>query len=168
LISGGKVAENSSVCAARQSAEDALHVGQEAHVEHAVGFVEDEDLDAETQRARSSGRAGGPAWRSGCRRRGAALDLRLHADAAEDAVRARQVLGRRADALGTCAASSRVGVRISARGRAAGAGALGDRRCSSGRAKAAVLPVPVWARPSRSRPSSSGGMAGAWIGRRRS
>jgi len=30
--------------------------------------------------------------------------------------------------------------------------------CNSGRAKAAVLPVPVWATPSKSRPSSSGGM----------
>ena len=34
----------------------------------------------------------------------------------------------------------------------------------SGSAKAAVLPVPVWAVPSRSRPSSSGGMDWAWMG----
>ena len=36
--------------------------------------------------------------------------------------------------------------------------------CSSGRPKAAVLPVPVWAMPRRSRPASSAGMARAWMG----
>ena len=34
-----------------------------------------------------------------------------------------------------------------------------------GKAKATVLPVPVWARPSTSRPNRAGGMASAWIGR---
>ena len=38
------------------------------------------------------------------------------------------------------------------------------RRCSSGSANAAVLPVPVAAWPSRSRPSISGGIASRWIG----
>ena len=33
-----------------------------------------------------------------------------------------------------------------------------------GMAKAAVLPVPVWAQPMRSRPKSTGGMAWAWMG----
>ena len=33
-----------------------------------------------------------------------------------------------------------------------------------GRAKAAVLPVPVWAMPSRSLPAMTPGMAWAWIG----
>ena len=37
-------------------------------------------------------------------------------------------------------------------------------RDSSGSAKAAVLPVPVWARPSTSLPASRGGMQAAWIG----
>ena len=37
-------------------------------------------------------------------------------------------------------------------------------RCNSGRAKAAVLPVPVWAWPSTSRPPSSSGIVRAWIG----
>lgn len=31
-------------------------------------------------------------------------------------------------------------------------------------AKAAVLPVPVWANPTTSRPAISGGMVAAWIG----
>ena len=51
----------------------------------------------------------------------------------------------------TCAASSRVGSRIRVRGMRARA-----RPCSStvsiGSVKAAVLPVPVWAMPSTSRP----------------
>jgi hypothetical protein len=33
-----------------------------------------------------------------------------------------------------------------------------------GRVKAAVLPVPVWAIPSTSRPCRATGMASAWIG----
>ena len=37
-------------------------------------------------------------------------------------------------------------------------------RSSTGRAKAAVLPVPVAAWPTRSRPSSSGGIVSRWIG----
>jgi hypothetical protein len=36
-------------------------------------------------------------------------------------------------------------------------------RCSKGSAKAAVLPEPVGARPSRSWPRSSGGMASTWM-----
>ena len=40
----------------------------------------------------------------------------------------------------------------------------GSIRCRIGNAKAAVLPVPVWAWPMTSRPSSNGGMAAAWIG----
>jgi hypothetical protein len=35
---------------------------------------------------------------------------------------------------------------------------------STGSANAAVLPVPVWAWPSTSRPSSIAGMVAAWIG----
>ena len=61
------------------------------------------------------------------------------------------------------AASSRVGVRIRARmGRP---WALRPLSCwRMGAAKAQVLPVPVWAQPSTSRPVSAGGMAFAWMG----
>ena len=63
-----------------------------------------------------------------------------------------------------CSASSRVGVRISARmAPFLGAGRLASS-WSMGSAKAAVLPVPVWAQPIRSRPASTGGMAPAWMG----
>ena len=42
-ITGGMVAEKSSVCSpARQAGDDSFEVGKEAHVEHAVGFVEHE------------------------------------------------------------------------------------------------------------------------------
>ena len=41
---------------------------------------------------------------------------------------------------------------------------LRSMRHSSGSANAAVLPVPVCAWPSTSRPSSSGGIAASWIG----
>ena len=46
LISSENVAENSRFCRRlRQQREHALDVADEAHVEHAVGFVEHEDLD---------------------------------------------------------------------------------------------------------------------------
>ena len=45
-IGGGMVAEKNSVCrCVGQFADDAADVVDEAHVEHAVGFVEHEDLD---------------------------------------------------------------------------------------------------------------------------
>ena len=50
-----------------------------------------------------------------------------------------------------------VGARMSARMCRAGFSAA--RRWRIGKAKAAVLPVPVWAMPQRSRPWSAGGMA---------
>ena len=56
--------------------------------------------------------------------------------------------------------SSRVGARISARTRrGAGGWPMSSRRCRRGRPKAAVLPVPVWARPIRSAPFMMWGMA---------
>ncbi len=43
-----------------------------------------------------------------------------------------------------------------------GRGRRGGSR--TGRAKAAVLPVPVWAEPMRSRPDRTMGMARSWMG----
>ena len=64
-----------------------------------------------------------------------------------------------------CTASSRVGARMSAR-QVFGLGRPLRPRiaCTIGRPKAAVLPVPVCATPSRSRPSSCAGIEAAWIG----
>ncbi len=64
------------------------------------------------------------------------------------------------NASATCSASSRVGARISAWGTFRST----SRRDRIGIANAAVLPVPVWARPTTSLPSSSVGMVAAWIG----
>ncbi len=63
----------------------------------------------------------------------------------------------------TWAASSRVGSTISERGMRAFARPFA-RMSIIGRVKDAVLPVPVWAQPSTSRPISTVGMACAWIG----
>ena len=63
----------------------------------------------------------------------------------------------------TCAASSRVGVRMSARGFRAFFG-LAFNICRIGRAKAAVFPVPVCAPAITSRPSRIGGIDCDWIG----
>ena len=61
--------------------------------------------------------------------------------------------------------SSRVGLSTSTRQRF-GATRIGlsARRWRMGRAKAAVLPVPVWAMATRSRPAITEGMAAVWIG----
>ena len=59
------------------------------------------------------------------------------------------------------AASSRVGVSTSARVVPRG---LSISLCRIGRRKAAVLPLPVTAQASTSRPASAGGMASVWMG----
>ena len=58
-------------------------------------------------------------------------------------------------------ASSRVGARTRPRGGPSGEPAS---RSTMGTTKAAVLPVPVWAQPSMSRPCRAGAMAFAWMG----
>ena len=63
----------------------------------------------------------------------------------------------------TWAASSRVGARISERGMRARARPVSSR-ASIGSTKPAVLPVPVWAMPSTSRPVTATGMAWVWMG----
>jgi hypothetical protein len=37
--------EEQSLARGREGSEDPAHVGQEAHVEHAVGFIQDDDFD---------------------------------------------------------------------------------------------------------------------------
>ncbi len=62
-------------------------------------------------------------------------------------------------------ASSRVGARINARGcMRLPSGVVRDNSSRIGSAKAAVLPVPVWAMPSKSSASRRTGIAFAWIG----
>lgn len=64
------------------------------------------------------------------------------------------------NASATWMASSRVGASTNA----CGLTWLRSALDSTGSANAAVLPVPVWAWPSTSRPASSAGMVAAWIG----
>jgi len=138
--------------------------GREAHVEHAVGLVEDEHLDAvEARRSgaevveQASGR-GDDDVDAGAQ----CAQLRPGRDAAEHGRRARPgMTGERAQVLVTWAASSRVGVRTRARTPRPGRSA---RRCRIGSTNAAVLPLPVIAAASRSRPSSAGGRTARWTG----
>ena len=71
--------------------------------------------------------------------------------------------------LSICCASSRVGVTTRAKGPrrlfvARSVPSSPAMRCSVGSVNAAVLPVPVWAEATTSRPSSTRGMAPAWTG----
>ena len=68
-----------------------------------------------------------------------------------------------ASASATCRASSRVGTRTRPRGASSRRCRVAASRASRGRPKASVLPDPVWARPSTSRPASASGRARAWI-----
>jgi hypothetical protein len=137
-IGAGIVAEKSSVCRfGRQLRQHAPDVGQEAHVEHAVGLVEHEELDPVEvcvgllQMVEQPPRGGDEDVDAAAK----APLLRPHADAAEDRragdrrVRARSLRSSR-----ICAASSRVGVRTSAfvvpRGVISDAGSAAERRRS--------------------------------------
>ena len=171
VISCGMVAEKNSVCRSlRQHGDDALDVVDEAHVEHAVGFVEHEHLDlVETQRAlvdeieQAAGR--GHQDFDAARQRTDLLVDRHAADGERDGERA-DVPAIGAEAVGDLAGQfARRREHQHAAGflaRAAGAWCAGD--CRIGSAKAAVLPVPVCAMPMTSRPCSTSGMVWAWIG----
>ena len=155
----------------RQHREHLLDVVDEAHVEHAIGLVEHEDLDVrEVERALAVVVEEPP--RRGDEDVDAAaqlVDLRLHADAAEHhhagelgvlAVGAnafldlRRELARRREDEGADRQLPRAS-------RTAG---LAMSRCSIGSTKPAVLPVPVWAPPMTSPPERTAGIACAWIG----
>ena len=135
LIAGRKPMSSMRSASSSTSIFDRVEVDAAAlHVIDQAARRGDQDVDAATQR----------------------VDLRAHADAAEDG-------GRRAGAgaCRRCAGCRRPArrARASASGsaRAACAGpwaAFCARRCSSGSANAAVLPVPVWRRPAgRGRPA---------------
>ena len=155
----------SGACAGQQL-DDPLDVGQEAHVEHPVRLVEDEDLDlAEVgdlladeveQPARAS--------RRGSRRRPRrALICGIHRDAAVDDGRAQRHGPRRRSGRSRRPASrARASGRGSGRGRGGGPArsdvfACCRSRSRIGSVKAAVLPVPVWAAARTSRPCEDEG-----------
>ena len=159
----------------RQVIGDRRDVVDEAHVEHAVGLVEDEHLDAARARpCRSAGgRAGGPASRSGCRAGRAAPS------AAPDRERRRRRSRRAGRARGGRRWPPPWRSAARARASASGRGRAGRRpcpcraasmtsaraartRCSAGRMNDAVLPLPVAAATIRSVPASAGGIAADW------
>ena len=152
----------------RQQREDLPHVAHEAHVEHAVGLVEHQDRylvepqvfladEVEKPARRGDDDIGPPSQR---------IDLRVLADAAvDDRVAQPQVRAVSADALADLAGQfagrcENEGTRR--RGSLRPGSSLS--RCKMGSTKAAVLPVPVWAMPRRSRPASRAGMAWRWMG----
>lgn len=151
--------------------DDLLHVVDETHVQHAVGFVQHQDLDrGQVQEAlllqvQQAARGGDQHVHAALD----AVDLRVHAHAAEDDG------GRNVDVFAVLAHGFLdLGGEFAGGREHQGANALAaelalgavpcDRRCSMGRVKAAVLPVPVCAPASRSCPSSTAGMACAWMG----
>ena len=146
----GIVAEKNSVWRLpRERGDHPPDVVDEAHVEHAVGLVEHEHLD---RRAGSSpgcrGRAAGPAWRRGCRRRVQRLLLRgcrRRRRSRSCAAAGRGRTSRKLSPIWT--ASSRVGEHQRRGSRRAGWRRSAASRCRIGSANAAVLPVPVCASP---------------------
>ena len=153
--------EEQRLLAGRQAGDDPLEVGQEAHVEHAVGLVEDERVQLVEAGLVLPHVIQEPAGRgdehldAGPQR----LFLRPHGRAADhEADLERRVVARPRQTSSICWASSRVGVMTRAwvvpRGSA-------RSRCRIGSRKAAVLPVPVWAVAMRSRPARMAGMASA-------
>ena len=141
----------------------------EAEIEHPIRFVEDKDLDlgqgdgaAVDQIEQTTGRGNEDVDAGG-------KPTLLRRQAAHRRTRRpwRAELGGHRS--GSCRRSgwrARGSGSISVRGSRRDGGAPGwaARRCRIGSAKAAVLPVPVWAMPHRSRPASMNGMACDWIG----
>ena len=177
--------EQQVLAARRQQREDLADVADEAHVEHPVGLVEDEDLD----RARGRSCPAPTMVEQAAGRRDD--DLGAGAERADLGVEADAAVDRRSSGRGGARRRSGRSPRPGARARGSGsrtrhadrqAGRVrGDRGRSVGRrdagrlsalrswrigsTKAAVLPVPVWAPARRSRPASTSGMASRLDGR---
>ena len=136
---------------------DLPDVVDEAHVEHAVGFVEHQHFDAvEAQRVLlHRDRAGGRAWRPARRRRSSGRAP--GGPSGRRRWRARSAGADGGHRRGSCRGSGRT-IRASgsapARGRSCvrARSGLAARRLRIGSAKAAVLPVPVCAMPMMSPP----------------
>ena len=168
-ICAGIVAENSATCLSVGGVgEDRLDVLGEAHLEHLVGLVEDEEAQlGEVERALlevvhdPAGRADDDVHAA--TQRGELDAVALAAVDRQD-VHALHVGGVLLEGLARPGARARGS---GARTRACGVFCERSSCDRIGSAKAAVLPVPVWARPTTWRPSSSGGMVAAWIARGR-
>ena len=142
--------------------DDAVDRGLEAHVEHAVGLVEDQHLDVAQADVPALDEVLEAAGRrdDDVRLRGDAR-LLLDADAAVDGADAEGAgVGQRLDSSSTIwLASSRVGARTSAAGRRS----VASTRSTTGMPKASVLPDPVGDLARTSRPASTSAMTSSWI-----
>ena len=146
-------------------AQNAPDGGQKSHIQHAVGFIKDQHLDAaQVGQASINEILQAP---GSCDDRLLAtaetLDLGFLRHAANDQRGSLHVPGAQLFVLlvDLHRASSRVGNKNQGLRRA------GRLRCSisiNGITKASVLPVPVCAVPITSLPSRAGGMALSWIG----
>ena len=164
--SPSSVAEKNIVWRSRGSrAQDAVDLGLEAHVEHPVGLVEDEDASRRraTRACARPGPAAGRAWRRARARRARAFACAAMRDAAVDGGdreaagrRDRLELGRHLD--------GELARRHEHRARP-GAGVGRVERSTIGIAKASVLPEPVGDLASTSRPASASGTTSAWMGK---
>ena len=140
---------------------DAFDVGNEAHVEHAVGFVDHQQFNAGEQQAAALGMVEQPA--GGCDQ---------HVDAARqfgvlvaerDAADQQRDVEFLADAVFVelfLDLGCQLAGRLDDQGaRHAGTGAALFQQREHRSTKAAVLPVPVWAMPRTSRRASTWGIA---------
>ena len=155
--------EEQRLALARQLGHDPADVVDEAHVEHAVGFVEHEDLDA----IEADGAALHEVEQASGRRHqdvdaaGERADLAVDRDAADGERHAADAdSGRRSGSCRRSAPRARGSGSAPARGRCAlpAAGGSAERWLRIGSANAAVLPVPVCAMPTTSRAASTCGM----------
>ena len=145
----------------RHQLADALDVGDEAHVEHAVGFVDDEQFAAGEQQLAALGMVEQAAGR-----RDQHIDaaqqlgvLVVERDAADDQRDVEfVVLAVLLETLGDLRGEFARRLE-NERARHARAGAALSSMVSIGSTKAAVLPVPVCAMPSTSRRARTWGMA---------
>ena len=145
---------------------DALDVGNEAHVEHAVGLVDHQELDTGEQQS-SALEVIEQTARSGDQHVDAARELgiliieRYAADHQyDDELLAGAIL---LEAFLPAQPSRRVGSR-NRRTRHSGAGASAFQQGEHRQGEGGGLPVPVWAMPSTSRRPSTWGIACSWVG----
>ena len=159
------VAENRSTWRSGSGqGEDAPDRGEKAHVGHAVGLVDDDEIDVIERHQTRLDQILEPAgachdeFGAGVER----LALRAVADPAvhgDDIVEA--TANERPQLAGDLLGQLAVGARTRAVGRRRCAG---RNRATSGRPKASVLPDPVGARPATSRPARASGMTADWMG----
>jgi hypothetical protein len=151
----------------REPVQDGPDVREEAHVEHVVGLVQDQGVQGGevgvaladvVQQASGAGHDDVHAAAQGLGR-GAHAHAAIDGDAF-DVGPAAEVAHGVVDLFGQFPG----GGHDQGLDGAAFGGLAAGQAVKMGSRNAAVLPVPVWARPMTSRPSMTGGMASVWMG----